>query len=95
MLYGDQREPARTRKPGLKVVGTTDALWHFLFDSTPREILKAREMQLIALARYGRQSLHQWGDVEVMEVRRWVARLNELLEEEAPRSNSLFGAEDR
>lgn len=59
-----------------------DVIWHLLIEIDPHELLHAREMQKMALARYARQSLFQWEGVEVNEIRRWFERLRELLENE-------------
>jgi len=63
-----------------------DVVWrHLVYHSTTsEEILEHREMQKAALARYLRQSLLQWDDVEVTEISAWYERLKILLENEAP-----------
>ena len=35
------------------------------------------------LARYAKQSLHEWDDVEVMQIRRWIWQLQKILEKES------------
>ncbi len=58
------------------------ALWPFLFNLDPNELLIDSEKMIIQLARYGRQSVLQWDDVEVGQIRRWHARLKELIDSE-------------
>jgi hypothetical protein len=48
----------------------------------PFELEHARRKQKMWLARYARQSLLQWDDVPVREIREWVEVLRELLEGE-------------
>ena len=63
-----------------------DVIWHHLAFSTvtPNEILEHREMQKAALARFLRQSLPPWEDVEVTVISAWYDRLKILLENESP-----------
>jgi hypothetical protein len=63
-----------------------DVVWHHLAyrSTTPEEFLERRAMQKAALARYLRQSVLQWDDVEVTEISDWYERLKILLENEAP-----------
>lgn len=46
------------------------------------ELERRRLRRHVFLARYGRQSMLQWGDVEGREVRAYVAALAEILKEE-------------
>lgn len=63
-----------------------DAYWHLTLylNVKPDEIREGREMQKAALGRYLRQSVLQWDDVEVTEIRDWFERMKILLENEAP-----------
>lgn len=67
-------------------VGKTDTLeavlWQHLLIVDPEELRTHRERQKMNLARYGRQSLLQWENVEVLEIDRWHDRLKELIETE-------------
>lgn len=59
-------------------------LWPYVhaLNSDARKIERNHEMRKVALARYGRQSLMQWDDVDVAEIRRWYELLVELVREE-------------
>lgn len=59
-----------------------DSLWRLVLSWDPEELLEARDSQIMALARYGRQSVLQWGDVDVQDIRKWYERLRKLLERE-------------
>jgi hypothetical protein len=61
-------------------------IWHHLayYSVLPEDIFEYREMQKAALARYLRQSLLQWDDIDVNEIRAWYERLKLLLENESP-----------
>jgi hypothetical protein len=48
-------------------------------------------MQKVSLARYGHQSLLQWDDVEVVQIRRWFWKLQELLKAEGPMAGVMGG----
>jgi hypothetical protein len=65
---------------------TADVIWHLIFylNVNPRELRENREMQKAALARYLRQSVLQWDDVECNEITAWFERMKTLLENEAP-----------
>jgi hypothetical protein len=41
------------------------------------------------LARYGRQSIFDWDDVEVSELREWWDVLKEILESESPLASTI------
>ena len=59
-----------------------DVVWHHIIDIDPEEKLLDTARMKMALARYGRQSLLQWDDVPVSEIRFWYDRLKELFENE-------------
>lgn len=63
-----------------------DAIWQFLIfvDIKPEEFRENREMKKAALARYLRQSLLQWDDIEVTEINDWYDRMKILLDNESP-----------
>lgn len=48
----------------------------------PDQVDKAIRRRIIFLARYGRQSILQWEDVDYAEMRAWSDELKELLSEE-------------
>lgn len=70
--------------------GAVDAFWHLVYPLDGQEILTIREKQKMQLARYGKQSLLQWDDVEISEIRKWHERLVELVKTE----NAMSGSED-
>lgn len=45
-------------------------------------MMRARERQVVYLARYGRQSMLQWEDRPVRELDRWFGALKQLLDDE-------------
>lgn len=53
----------------------------------PAASLQTRRRQIVEMARYGRQSLFQWDDLDVVEFHEWHHTLVELLNEEHPDSN--------
>lgn len=55
-----------------------------MLDLNADEFLDASEYRKMALARYAKQSLLQWDDVEVPQIRRWFRQLVELLKNENP-----------
>jgi hypothetical protein len=59
-----------------------DAWWHLSVDIDPREMLRLRAKQKIYLARYGRQSVLQWADVDVRELQQYFELLAELVRDE-------------
>lgn len=59
-----------------------DAFWHVTVEFDPVEMLRHRAKQKIYLARYGRQSVLQWGDVDVTELTEYFEVLSELISEE-------------
>lgn len=71
--------------------GAVDAFWHLIYPLDGQEILTIREKQKMQLARYGKQSLLQWDDVEISEIRKWHERLAELVKSENPTTS---GSED-
>ncbi len=68
-----------------------DVIWVFLFDLDPAEVQQNADRMKMALARYGRQSLLQWDDVEGSEIRKWYRVLKELLDTES----AVTDTEDR
>lgn len=48
----------------------------------PAELERERIRRHVFLARYGRQSMLQWADVDAREVRRYARALSEFLREE-------------
>ncbi len=63
-----------------------DAFWYHIMHVDPLELGEIRGHQLMALARYARQSLFGWDDVDVTEVRFWYRQLKELMKLEAEAS---------
>jgi hypothetical protein len=61
-----------------------DVIWHHLIDIDPEEKRLSTDRMKMALARYARQSLFQWDDVLVSEIRYWFERLKDLFENEKP-----------
>jgi len=59
-----------------------DAYWHHLVEIDVAEREKSRYRVKVFLARYGRQNMLQWDDVEVAEIRRYADELAEMLTEE-------------
>lgn len=59
-----------------------DAYWHHLVTFDVVQYEKSRFRMKMFLARYGRQNVLQWDDVEVLEIRRYAEALSELLSEE-------------
>lgn len=59
-----------------------DAYWHHLIEIDVAEREKSRYRIKMFLARYGRQNVLQWDDVEVAEIRRYAEELSNLLTEE-------------
>ncbi len=76
-------------------VGTTrtyyDAFWHLDIEIDAAEWLRFRAKQKVYLARYARQSLIQWDDVDVEEMQQYYDLLVEIIKGE----NDAFGLEDR
>jgi hypothetical protein len=70
---------------------SVDAIWHMLIQWDPEDLLEARARQKMALARYARQDLHKWDDVEVREIRGWYNRLVELMNQESVEMSSREG----
>lgn len=64
-----------------------DAFWHHIMSIDPLELTNLRGHQMMALARYARQPLHGWDDVDVTELRFWYRQLKELMQMEAEASN--------
>jgi hypothetical protein len=72
-------------EPGLMVTWTetpVQACWNSIIQIDPVELEKLRMHQKMALARYGRQSLLQWGDTDVIEIRGWYEALRDLMKME-------------
>lgn len=67
-----------------------DAVWTFYYDIDPDELLHIRRKEKMYLARYARQSLLQWDEVEVTEISAWVKVLREVISEE----NAVTTAEE-
>lgn len=59
-----------------------NACWAHILDIDAVELTNVRGHQKMALARYGRQSLLQWGDVDITELRFWYEQLKTLMEQE-------------
>ena len=66
-----------------------DAFWHHIVLIDPDEVLRTRKFQKMQLARYGRQSIFDWDDVEVSELREWWDVLKEILESESPLASTI------
>jgi hypothetical protein len=91
--YWLERDPAETQDPDeleewLAVVSVytghvTDAYWRLVVEIDIAEKEKWRRRQKMFLARYGRQSLLQWDDVEVAELDHYTDDLIELLKLES------------
>lgn len=60
----------------------TDALWPYFVEIDGEELLKARIKQKMLLARYARQSLFEWENREVNELRRYFEALTEVIKDE-------------
>lgn len=58
-------------------------VWQYFLEMDPVELEKMSRYRKIALARYGRQSLFQWDDIEVNEIRSWYVALKGLLDDES------------
>ena len=71
--------------------GAADALWHHtryaLIDL--EEIEQFSDFRIAYLARYGRQSMLQWGDVPVSRINQLFNALKQLMKDEGG-SNVLF-----
>lgn len=63
--------------------GGVDSFWSQLLNLDPEELGKLRRHQMMALARYGRQSLLDWEDRETNELRSWYEELRLLMEAES------------
>ena len=67
-------------------------MWHLHVPIDPVEWLRWRAKQKVYLARYGRQSILQWGDVDVTEMAEYYELLVEIIRDE----NTVVGlTEDR
>lgn len=60
----------------------SDVMWRLVYNLDPFELREMREMQKMALARYAKQSLLQWDDVEVFEIASAYERLSKLFNNE-------------
>lgn len=60
----------------------SDAYWTHHLEQDPGEMEKFRRHQIMALARYARAPLLEWGGVDVSELRAWYDELKELLQAE-------------
>ena len=60
----------------------SDVMWRLIYQMDPFALREMREMQKMALARYGKQSLLQWDDVNVMEIDHAFDRLKKLFANE-------------
>lgn len=67
----------------LKGAGYRPGVWHHYVRIDAEEKEKARRRQKVVLARYLRQSVLQWDDVEVTEIDRYVQELDALLQRES------------
>lgn len=59
-----------------------DAAFQYLFSVEALDLERQHYRRKAFLARYGRQSVLQWDDVEVSEINRHVEALAELIKEE-------------
>lgn len=56
--------------------------WYHHVTMDPVELRRSREMAKVILARYGKQSILQWDNVEVAQIQRYANRLVELIKSE-------------
>lgn len=68
----------------------TDACWVYLLEIDGEERLKLRRRQKMFLARYARQSLFEWEDRDVNELKLYVDELKALLEDEGGPRDDVF-----
>ena len=61
-----------------------DSLWHHLIEIDPVQQAKTRRHQIMAMARYGRQSIGELEGMDVADLRAWYGELRELLANEKP-----------
>lgn len=54
-------------------------------------MIKARRFKKMALARYARQSLFDWGDTDASELDEWFDSLVEIIKNEKPGTMSTEG----
>lgn len=59
-----------------------DVCWQF-HGMLPKDYEEFRYRRLAFMARYGRQSMLQWGDVEVVEIHRMMRALSSLMKDES------------
>jgi hypothetical protein len=59
-----------------------DVMWRLVVEVDLDELRRTRALQKMALARYARQSLLQWAEVEVTEIAGWYSTLKEVLDNE-------------
>lgn len=59
-----------------------DVVWHHWVEIDPDDLLKQRRLMKMALARYAKQPLLQWGDTPVREIKVWYNTLVELMSHE-------------
>jgi hypothetical protein len=61
--------------------GEASATWHYTDFIDPKELKKQRIREKMYLARYGHLPLNTWDDMDVVEMRRHLEALSEIVKE--------------
>ena len=68
----------------LQSVSYAGSVWHHCTEIDPVAMLKMRTRQKVYLAKYGMQSMLQWGDIDLCEFVGYHDELSELVGRENP-----------